>query len=93
MGYYIEVPSSKNKVDQLVELYGANLLLGTPKQWQKDPAIICVVDNGTFEAAGFCYSPQELEEFKRDDGRPRTWLLIPFAKACKLTGYKERGDT
>jgi len=89
VGYYIEVPVSKGKAKQLEVIYGATALPEAPKTWQKDPAIICVVDNGSFEAAGFCYSPQELEEFKRDDGRPRTWLLLDYKLACKLTGYKE----
>ncbi len=52
MGYYIEVPKSKDK------------------------AIICVVDNGPFEAAGFAYSQRELDFFSIPDGRPRTWVVM-----------------
>lgn len=91
MGYYIEVPHNKGKAQQLVELYGAEILSKAPEFWVKGPkqAIICVVDNGPFEAAGFCFSRRELEDFKVPDGRPRTWLLMDRKKACELTGYGE----
>lgn len=49
-----------------------------PKEWQE--GLVCVVNNGFFEAAGYCYSPDELEAFKYPDGRSRTWLHYPKAK-------------
>lgn len=39
-----------------------------------DKAIICVVDNGPFQAAAYAYSQSELDQFKRPDGRPKGWL-------------------
>ena len=91
MGYYIEVPKNKRKAQQLVYLYGAEILPTAPEFWMKDPrqAIICVVDNGVFEAAGFAYDEAELNAFKRPDGRPRTWLLMDRKKVCELTGFVE----
>jgi len=41
--------------------------------------IVCVVDNFAFEAAAYCYSPAELREFLREDGRKKTWLKVPNA--------------
>lgn len=39
--------------------------------------IICVVDNGPFEAAGWAFSNLELRRFCRmDDPRPRTYLKM-----------------
>ncbi len=93
MGYYIEVPKNKGKAQQIVELHGGRILLFAPV-WEdvnSDEAIIVVVDNGPFEAAGFCYDKREFEEFKAPDSygfqRPRTWLMMNREKACKLTGY------
>lgn len=50
------------------------------------PNMVCVVKNGPFDAAGYCYSEAEYEAFKRPDGRPRTWLSVP--NAAELSGYK-----
>ncbi len=80
MGYYIQVPYNKNKARQLIEIYRASSIREPNKftDVPKDMAILCVVDNGPFEAAGFCYNEEELEAFKptRYDGRPRQWLML-----------------
>lgn len=96
MGYYIEVPRMKGKAEQLVELYGARILDKQPAYSDAKPseAIICVLDNGPWEAAGFAYDEREFEEFARPDligsQRPRTWLIMDRKLAFKLTGYIER---
>lgn len=90
MGYYIQTPTNKNKADFIVDNYGARIVNEIPK-WSDDEAIICVIDNGPFEAAGYAYSPQELEEFAsadlRDPQRVRTWLKMDKTLAKKLSGY------
>ena len=92
MGYYIEVPEVKGKAQQIVDIHGAELLERVPLSVgdvPEDKAIICVVDNGPFEAAAFAYNDMELREFARPDPRPKAWLLMDRAKACELTGYKD----
>ncbi len=42
--------------------------------------LVCVVNNGMFAAAGYAYDEGEFEEFKHNDGRPKTWLVYPYAK-------------
>jgi hypothetical protein len=42
--------------------------------------MVCVVDNGMFAAAGYAYDEREFEVFRRPDGRPKTWLVYPYAK-------------
>ncbi len=97
MGYYIEVPNNKGKAQQLVDLHGARILDKQPvfTDAKPDEAIICVLDNGPWEAAGFAYNEREFEEFAAPDmigrQRPRTWLIMDRAKAIKLTGYNKRG--
>lgn len=49
-----------------------------PIEWQE--GLVCVVDNGAFEAAGYAYSVNEMEVFKASDGRPKQWLLFDKAK-------------
>lgn len=90
MGYYIEVPNNKGKAQQLVELHGARIL-GKKPSFNDYPqeAVICVLDNGTFEAAGYAFSERELEVFAFPDMRPKTWLVMDRKKAHKLTGFKE----
>lgn len=42
--------------------------------------LVCVVDNGPFEAAGYAYSENEMRAFLRGTGgRPKQWLLVPKA--------------
>ena len=94
MGYYIgKVPSglpldALGKARALAQIPGARQI-GQPIVWQ--PNLVCVIDNGNFEAAGYIYNQAELEEFaRRDSGEPqrrRTWLIVPGAK--DLAGYKE----
>lgn len=36
--------------------------------------LVCVVNNGTFGAAAYCYSEEEFKDFVRPDGRAKTWL-------------------
>jgi len=95
MGYYIEVPNVKGKAQQIIDIYGAELLERAPLSLSDIPpkkAVICVVDNGPFEAAGFAFDDGELEVFKTSGPeRPRDWLLMDRAKVCELTGYHEQG--
>lgn len=80
MGYYINKNSkgedlpAHGKVAALME-DGAKSCLPYFK-----PNLICVVDNGMFEAAGYCYNEDEFEVFAREDGRDKTWLVHPKAK-------------
>ena len=82
---------NKGKAEYIAEEYDG-ILLDTPPMFEDitpDKAIICIIDNGPFEAAGFCFSQSELHDFLYRDGRPRTWVIIDRKKACELTGYEE----
>ena len=89
MGYYIEVPRNKEKAEQLVALHGGEII-AKPDTFDKIPqgkALICIVDNGFFEAAGYCFDSREFSAFAYPDGRPRKWVLMSLKKAEKLSGY------
>ena len=47
------------------------------------PNLVCVVENYSFGAAGYCHSKEEYEQFKYPDGRKKTWLQYEHAE--KLT--------
>lgn len=86
MGFYINTTSKgvelprNNKADYLI-LDGA-----TEVKAVFQPNLICVVENGQFEAAGYAYSEAEFEVFNDpQDPRPKRWLVHPMA--AKLSGY------
>lgn len=41
-----------------------------------DELPVCLVSNGSFTAAGICYSEGEFEIFKRYDGRLKRWFGV-----------------
>lgn len=94
MGFYIEVPQPKGKAQQLADLHGATITL-RPTTLEHVPeglALICIVDNGPFEAAALCHSAEEFDAFSDpNDPRPRQWMLMDQAMAHKLSGYKTGG--
>lgn len=90
MGFYIETPYNKGKVLQIISKYGGEevdepLIFDVPE----GKGLICVVDNGEFEAAGFAYNLNEFLRFKHPDGRPKRWVIIDRKVAEHVTGYKE----
>lgn len=79
MGFYItrdlkgELLPARGKADVLVLDPEIKEITGR----EFHPRMVCVVDNGDFDAAGFCYSKQEFQRFSRPDGRPRRWFQLP----------------
>ena len=95
MGFYIQVPENKDKARQLVELYGAEIIPLRPTSLTdvpSDKALICVVDNGAFEAAAYAFDEREFSDFcwTPQDPRPRTWVLMDKEKAEELSGFLQR---
>ena len=90
MGYYIQTDKPTGKAQQLMEIPGTTTLPFMP-QWSEipaDKALVCVVQNGPFDAAALAYSEKELEAFSLpNDLRPKTWLLMDKENAHKLAGY------
>jgi uncharacterized protein (DUF1330 family) len=94
MRYYIETGSSRNKAEYLISNHGAqrisegraNELIGDDKK-----AVICVIDNGSFEAAAYIYNENEFIDFSDSrDMRLRKWLVMDKALAERLSGYEHR---
>jgi hypothetical protein len=89
MGYYISTPISSGKAKYLADRFSA-IEVDQP-EWSNVPegnALICVVDNGPFESAAFCYDEREFKAFLHpEDKRPKTWLLMDRTMAEDLTGF------
>jgi hypothetical protein len=90
MGYYIETPQHLEKAMQLVKLHGGTIV---PKPQSLadvpvDKALICVIQNGLFDAAGLVYSESEFRAFAdSSDWRPKTFVLLDKKLAQTLSGY------
>jgi len=93
MGFYIETPKNKGKAEQICERHEEAFIIPQPISFSKVPvkmALICVVDNGPFEAAAYCYSEEEFKSWtdpRSQDIRPKKWVLMDKVKCEKLSGY------
>jgi hypothetical protein len=90
MGFYIETPKDKHKADQLIAAFGAIEVMNEPIQLpQCKYALVCVVENNSFDAAGLVYNEHELRRFADPtDRRPKRWLLMDRDLAYKLAGVR-----
>ena len=92
MGYYIETGTTHGKAKTIAEQFNGEILPHAPKKYSDipaDKAVIAVVDNGPFEAAGFCFSENEFEVFTDPlDPRPIKYVMIGREDAEKETGFK-----
>jgi len=88
MGFYIEDPA--NGKAKFIETKYDGMIIPQPTSFDKVPesmALICVVDNGSFEAAGYCFDEREFGAFTHPDPRHKTWLLMNKKKAEELSGF------
>lgn len=95
MGYYINQDSNgkalptKGIFKALIEDGGSeietNFAGGASSGFKEN--LVCVVNNGNYEAAGYCYDIDEYRAFSDpNDFRLKRWLTHPKAK--ELSGYK-----
>lgn len=92
MGYYIETPQATNKALQLVRLHGGQVV-DCPRSFSvvpPDKALIVVVENGPFDAAGLAYIESEFKAFTYErDYRRKTFVLLDKKLAYELSGFAE----
>lgn len=86
MGYYLE--PSPDKIVWLKENGTRVETSDVPKLnvFTSDPdtIIVCLVNNGYFYAAGVAFSDRELDAFRKEDGRPKSWWRVPKAKVLAV---------
>ena len=80
MGSYINTPANKGKTEFILNAYGGMQLPLPPNSFldiPEDKALIVVVDNGHFEAAGYAYCESEFRVFTDPhEKRPRDYILL-----------------
>jgi len=77
MGKYIQGPWH-GKANMLIEKHGALRITQEEAlpSFKAGLGVVCVVDNGPFEAAAYAYCEGEIHAFSCPDGRPKTWLVM-----------------
>lgn len=91
MGYYIDhLPDgtrlhNRYKAAQLIMCIDEAIAIPEPDKFIPD--LVCVVNNGPFDAAGYAYSEEEMNHFKLPDDRPKQWLIVPGA--AELSGFSK----
>jgi len=84
---------NKNKAIQIVAEHKDARIIPKPESFDQigqGIGLICVVDNGLFEAAAFCFDEQEFKEFiDPKDPRPKTWVVMDRDKAEILSKYRK----
>lgn len=93
MGFYIETATLQGKAEVIAREYGGQIV-PKPASFADVPAgkgLVCVVQNGLFDAAGFAFDEREFEAFTEPgDHRSKTWVLMDYEKAAVLSGYRDR---
>ena len=89
MGYYLQTPETHGKAEFLCEEYGGEIINSQEAEELmndlESTAVVCVVNNGIFEAAGYCFSENEFKAFSRPgDTRPKTWLKFNNVAEIRL---------
>lgn len=82
MGYYLEPQSNcpgRPAKKAYLDLEGIKLPFA---EWPSmdDTALICLIYNGSWYAAGVCFSKAEMAAFMQPDARERTWYWLPKDK-------------
>jgi hypothetical protein len=91
MGYYIETNSNKNKAQYIAANHGGKIVSRQELLAADVNAngLVVVVNNGFFEAAAFCFSDRERQEFTDlNDHRPKQYVIMDRKLAEQLTGYR-----
>lgn len=85
MGYYIETPEPTNKAGQLIASNGAVPVDPNGFEFKGLKVLVCVVQNGIFDAAGIIFDARELDAFTQpNDMRIKTWISLSRDEALKL---------
>lgn len=88
MGYYVNPPTESK--ESFLSREGRPIQ--RPGQLPANGrAVVCLVDNGVFTAAGVVYNDRELADFSDpDDHRPRQWFEVDIEKLRPVVSDLDR---
>jgi hypothetical protein len=87
MTLYLDLPGPRGKLDRLISQYRAEVLAGPPGGLDEVPtgkALVCVSDQGDYEAAGYILTETEFATWTDHDDPDNTWLLMERETADRL---------
>lgn len=87
MTLYLDLPGPRGKLDRLISQYGAGVLPSPPGGLDEVPAgkaLVCVSDQGDYEAAGYILTETEFALWTDYEGPDKTWLLMERETADRL---------
>lgn len=91
MGYYLNSGNASHKTEWLAREHGGKIVdKNKASIAMNDPslAVVVVVNNGLFEAAGFAYDIKEFEVFTMsDDIRPKHFVVMDRELCKQLSGF------
>jgi hypothetical protein len=89
MGCYIQTGRNTHKAAHLIAV-GARFI-NKPDAFEvpEGKVLICVVENGLFDAAAVIFDEREFTDFSVNDhtGRARTWLLMDKSAVLAIAPY------
>jgi hypothetical protein len=87
VGYYLN-PNGESKLDFLKRV---GVPLDVPEfPSEKDTLLVCLIENGPFNAAGIAYSREEMSAMVNDGTRrPRSWWWVPVEDAISAMSLEE----
>jgi len=96
MGHYLNTSGKrplgpKHKGNTLIADAGAVPLFDPPEKFTDVPdgkALVCIIDNGPFEAALLVHNENEFRESTRINSRATVWLIMDKKLAHELAGFK-----
>ena len=80
----LNIPVTKNKADWLLKLDGVRMTQIPFVARFGEHVLVCVQENGSFDAAWMPTDQNEVRDVIQYDPRPRTWLEVPKSVIDKL---------
>lgn len=72
----VKLPAHGKTQFLLANIEGTTKLPHAPSEYVSN--LVCVVDNGPFQAAAYTDTSLEFDRFKEDgSGRPKDWIIVP----------------
>lgn len=91
MGFYVETGTSLHKTLVLCNDHGGReISYEEAKEIVKDKtrAVIVVLHNGPFDAAGFAFDEKEFDALTGDT-RYKRYVEMDRTRVCEMTGYRD----